>query len=68
MICNLVDKLSQADKKKYIILNERLSALYELRNIDISLFVDSIEEDEFNKNVAISERETIQQLKEIINI
>lgn len=68
MICNLVDKLSQADKKKYIILNERLSALYELKNIDISLFVDSIEEDEFNKNVAISEQETIQQLKEIINI
>jgi len=68
MKCNCMDMLSENIKKKYIILNERLLAISELKNIDISLLIDDIDKNKFNRSVIIREQETMQQLKTILNL
>ncbi len=68
MKCNCMDMLNENIKKKYIILNERLLAISELKNIDISLLIDDIDKNKFNRSVIIREQETMQQLKTILNL
>ncbi|MBE6060984.1 MAG: hypothetical protein E7215_12535 [Clostridium sulfidigenes] len=65
MTCNCIDKLSESDKKKYIILNERLAAINELKDIRIVNLNINMDIDFLNKKVYEIELKTREELKQI---
>jgi len=60
--------LKENSEEKYIILSERLNAIYELKDISVESLGINIDIVEFNKKLCSIEKLTTQKLKSYVKV